>query len=506
MNFFQKVMAVWQNVSLVQRALLIAIVLAFAILGVLLTQWASRPDMRVLYSNLDPEEAAKIIDKIDEKGVACKLANGGTTIRVPRENVSRLRLDMAKEGLPESGQKGYGIFDKQGIGISPFVQNVNLKRALQDELAKSIQMIDGVAHARIHIVSPKQTLFNSQGGQTSASVVLRLKAGYRLSPSNIAAITHLVAGSVEALKSESVIVVDSQGQLLSGESEQGVARGAGTVADYKERVEQHLSNKVENMLTAVLGPGRATVMVSAIIDMNSVELAKETYEPKGITQKEEIKKENETKPGPTSTEGPTASGESKKTGSTTTTEYVIPKTVQRTVELPGKIKSLSVAAFVDLSTADANGLGATGQSTQIVALTDVKAIIKKALGPRLADEDIEVKDVKFNRPTEALIGPEQAGGLDFVAIARQSSLGIMAVCAFLVLKIFSGAKKKAAAPVAAGAAQPLEIGAEGIAGAVPPEAGSSEPLAMRRQIANNLKTNPEQVRQLFTSWLEQKGG
>ena len=82
----------------------------------------------------------------------------------------------------------------------------------------------------------------------------------------------------------------------------------------------------------------------------------------------------------------------------------------------------------------------------------------------------------------------------------------MAVCAFLVLKIFSGAKKKAAAPVAAGAAQPLEIGAEGIAGAVPPEAGSSEPLAMRRQIANNLKTNPEQVRQLFTSWLEQKGG
>src|SRR4030042_3027366 len=153
--------------------------------------------------------------KISEKGIAYKIGNGGTTIDVPQEEVSQLRLDMAKAGLPESGQKGYGIFDDEKIGISPFVQSVNLKRALQEELAKSIQMIDGVTHVRIHIVSSEQTLFTSDSGKTTVSVVLRLKPGYRLSPVNIAAITHLVSGSVEGLTAENVTIIDSQGRLLS---------------------------------------------------------------------------------------------------------------------------------------------------------------------------------------------------------------------------------------------------------------------------------------------------
>ena len=120
-----------------------AIVLTMGIIGAFLTYWAKLPDMRVLYTELNPEEAAKITDKISEKGVAYELRNGGKSVYVPKDMVYQLRIDLAKEGLPAGDQGGYKLFDNEKIGISPFVQNVNLKRALQDELAKSIHVARG---------------------------------------------------------------------------------------------------------------------------------------------------------------------------------------------------------------------------------------------------------------------------------------------------------------------------------------------------------------------------
>lgn len=502
MNFFQKISAVWRNISIVQRALLAAIVLTFIIAGALLTHWASRPDMRMLYRDVAPEEASKITENISEKGIAYELRNGGTSIYVPKEKVYQLRLDMAKEGLPVDAQSGYKIFDNEKVGISPFVQNVNLKRALQEELAKSIQMIDGVAHARVHIVSTKQGLFASEADKTSASVVLRLRPGYRLSALNIAAITHLVAGSIEGLKSENVIVIDSQGRLLCGETDQGLANGAGTVADYKERVEQNLANKVEDMLTAVLGPGRAEVSVSAVIDMNSTNVVTETYEPKGVPKKEEIKSESEIGTSTVSAEGNQTIPGSTKKGETILTDYLYGKTVKQEVILPGKITSLTVSAVVDLSPPDANEAAGSSQATKIMQETDVVEIIKNALG--LKDTTgIKVVDVKFYRPPESLIDEEESGGLDFVAIAGQASLGIMAICALLVLKVFRGAKKKAISTAAAGQLR----GAEGTAGILPAgtENSESESLMLRKHIASALESNPAQVKQLFSSWIEEKG-
>jgi flagellar M-ring protein FliF len=500
MNFFQKIRAIWQRVSLVQRALLIAIVLTLIIVGVLLTYWARRPDMRMLYNELAPEEASKITEKISEKGVPYELRNGGTAIYVPKEKVYQLRLDMAKEGLSAGEQGGYKIFDNEKIGISPFVQSVNLKRALQEELAKSIQMIDGVVHARVHIVSTEQRLFATQGSETSASVVLQLKPGYRLSALNIAAITHLMASSVEGLKLENVTVIDSQGRLLSRESDQTMDNGASTVADYKERVEQNLASKVEDMLTAVLGPGRATVKVSAVIDMTSVNLVTETYDPsKKVATKEEVKTNSETEGSSAPPENkPAISGGTKK-DETIVTEYVVGKTVEQKVDLPGEIKFLSVAAFVDLSPADANE-AAGSKSAMIMELSDVEEIIKNALGLKPTDS-LKVVHAKFHRPAELLIDEEPSSWPRYIAIARQASLGIMAICALLVLRIFSGTRKKAAA---AGAPEQLPQ-AGGAIGLLTSEAGSSEPSTLRKQIADALQSNPEQVRQLFSTWVEERG-
>jgi flagellar M-ring protein FliF len=502
MSFFQKIVLIWQKVSLVQRALLTAVVLTFLIIGALLIHWARKPDMRMLYQDLSPEEAAKITDKISEKGITYELKSGGTAIYVPKEQVYQLRLDMAKEGLPSDQQGGYKIFDNEKIGISPFVQNVNLKRALQEELAKSIQMIDGVIHARVHIVSPESAygrLFSSETGTTTASVVLRLKPGYSLSASNIASITNLIAGSVEGLRPENITVVDSQGHLLSSKSDSTIASGAGTVAGHKERVEQSLARKVEDMLTAVLGPGRAAVRVSANIDMNSVSTVTESYDPTAkVASKEEITTKSETEQGDVTATGKTAVPGSTKKDEIIVTEYEVGKTVKQEVVLPGEIKSLSVAAFVDLSVSDANETGSsesTNSGQMIMPLSDVEEIIKNALGLKQTDL-LKVVHVKFYHPSESLLDEGLSGGLDFIAIARQASLGIMAICALLVLRIFRGAKKK----VKSGA----EPGHEG-AGVVAPEGStSSESLVLRREIAGALESNPDRVRQLFTSWIEEK--
>jgi flagellar M-ring protein FliF len=500
MNFFQKLVAVWQKVNLVQRVLLIVIVLTGAGVAALLTYWARLPDLRMLYAQLDPEEAGKITEKIAEKNIAYELRNGGTSIYVPKDKVYQLRLDMAKDGLPTGEQGGYKLFDNEKIGISPFVQSINLKRALQDELAKSIQMIDGVIHARIHIVSSEQSVIGSSEQQTSASVVLRLRPGYRLNEQNIAAIAHLVAGSVEGLKYENVTVVDSQGRLLRGESNQETAGGAGTVQDYKERVEQTLAGKVEDMLTTVLGPGRATVKVSAEVNMTSISLVTETYDPtKKVATKEEIKSNSQTEPGAAPAQGQPAGQAGVKKDETVVTEYAVGRTVEQKADLPGEIRSLSVAAVVDLSVAEANQ--PAGQSAKIMELADIERLIENAVGLDLKGRDsLKVVEAKFYRPIETPDEGEKKG-LDYIAIARHGSLGITAICALLVLKVFSGARKKAAAA----AAPPIEqlTGTAGVAGYLPGSAaGGSETVLVRRQMAEVLRNNPEQARRLFLNWLQ----
>jgi flagellar biosynthesis/type III secretory pathway M-ring protein FliF/YscJ len=238
--------------------------------------------------------------------------------------------------------------------------------------------------------------------------------------------------------------------------------------------------------------------------MTSINLVTETYDPtKKVAKKEEIKSNSETEAGTVPAEGEEVIPGGIKKDETIVTEYAVAKTVEQRVDLPGEIKSLSVAAFVDLSPpvfADANEAETTGSTEPIMAKADVEEIITNALGLKETDS-LTVVDVKFHRPLELLTDEEEPGGLNFIAIARQSSLGIMAICVFLALRVFTGAKKKAAPAAAAGQLP----GAEGPAGLLPAEAGGSESIVLRRQIADVLHNNPEQGRQLFTSWLAEKG-
>ncbi|MCH8193829.1 MAG: hypothetical protein IIA65_07420, partial [Planctomycetes bacterium] len=181
-------MLVWTKVSMTQRVLLIAIALT-AVAGVgLIVYWARRPDMQFLVGGLGAQEAAQIRDHLDAKGIPLAIEAGGSVIKVPAKYISEARLSISGAGLLSNQHMGYKILENQPIGISPAAQDMNIKRALQEELAFTIQTINGIVSARVHLTDEENRLFRSAKNETSASVTLAVKPGYRLTPGNVVAI------------------------------------------------------------------------------------------------------------------------------------------------------------------------------------------------------------------------------------------------------------------------------------------------------------------------------
>ena len=507
---------IWVRMGLVQRVLLAAILAACVGATALLVGWARTGAMALLYADLAPEEASRIVEKIRESGTALELRAGGTAVYVPTDKVYSLRLDLAGQGLPAGDQRGYRLLDDEKIGTSPFTQRLNYRRALEGEIAKSIQVLEGVQAARVHIVRPENSLFGGHEMPSSATVVLRLKPGWRMSPRNISAVLHMVAGSVEGLKPEGVVVVDGSGNLLSSNSSDGLARGVETFIDFKTQHEEYLAHKVEDMLALVLGPNRASVRVSCTIDNSSATTTTETFDPQA---KVPLKEENKTK----SASGAAASAEAAASPpggttkeETTMTDYIVGRTVKQETIVPGKITSISVAAFVDLSAPAAPPPAAQGAAktpppaATTLKVADVETVIRSALGLKETDT-IKVVDTPFRAAAapEAAATEEAAGeGRAFyLDMAQNLSLGVLVIGALVALKLVSGSKKRAGGPKAALAA------GGGAAGALPPsslagslDSSTIDPALLRSRITAALQENPEEVKRLFLAWAEGNQG
>lgn len=510
---FQNVLEIWRRMRLMQRVLLVTVLLTCVGALVLLVGWARRPEMALLYSDLAPEEASRIIEKIRDLGVAYELKHGGTAVYVPTEDKYTVWLELAGEGLPTGDNPGYRILDEEKIGAGPFTQRINYTRAMEGELAKTISLIEGIVGARVHIVRPTSNLFRPDQKGATATVALRVRPGWHLAPGAVAAIVHLVAHSVENLRAEDVAVVDSAGSLLSGGAGGPMARGVGTLLDYKNQVEEYLAAKAEKMLTTVLGPGRAIVRVDAVIETSSSDQTIEKYSPdEKVVTKEEMTTKSET-PDAAGGSGPEAAGSGGESQEeTTTTDYLVSRTIEKTVDMPGKIASVSVSAFVDLSSpetaapaADASATPAADAGTPAAAapsltVDDVEKIIQNALGLKDATT-LTVVSVPFHRPVAAA-EPEEEGLLAspqfYLDVARHASLGVLVIGALLVLKMFGGSKAKAGAASAGGELQPsrAEGGMNLLAGA------EVNPDELRQRIAAALQENPEEVKRLFQTWVD----
>jgi len=512
-NSLQGVLEAWRRMGLVQRVMLLSVLLACVGAAVLLVGWAREPQMALLYSRLEAKDAADVVAKIQDAGVTYDLKDGGTSIYVPAEKVYALRLQLAGEGLPTGGRKGYRLLDSEKIGTSPFTQRVNYIRALEGELAKTISLMDGVEHARVHIVRTESRLFRQDEGGTSATVAVRVRPGRHLSQGNVAAIVHMVAGSVDRLDPENVVVVDSHGTLLSTGTEGGFAGTGGTVLDYKSQVEQYLAKKAEKMLTLVLGPGRATVKVSAEVETSTVNKTEEKYSPDGgVPTREEITSKTEV---PGTNEGG-AGGQNRE--ETTTTEYQVGRTVEQTIHMPGKITSLSVAAFVDLSppepaeeteTEEGAEAAEPAKPAPTLSTQDVEEVIRRAIGLTETDQ-LKVVSTTFHRPAAVDEEAAEAGLFSdpafYLDVARHASLGILVIGALVALKIFGGSRRKAPVGIEAGGGEAAVAGTQGGAGGNLLTAGSpssTEAAEVNQRIATALKENPQEVKRLFRTWVQQ---
>ena len=241
-------------------------------------------DYRVLYSNLSGEDASAIVNRLKERKISYKLSGTGDSILVPGEIISELRVELAASGIPQGGGVGYEIFDKKAFGTTEFEQELNYRRALQGELARTITGLDAVQFCRVHIALPKKSLFVAERKDPSASVTVRLRPGRKLSAAQVDGIVHLVASSVEGMAPQSVMIVDNTGNILSkNQPESGPGKAATAQIEYQARLEGDLAQRIQTMLERVLGQGKSVVRVSADMDFRMTEKTEEVFDPWSIS-------------------------------------------------------------------------------------------------------------------------------------------------------------------------------------------------------------------------------
>ena len=258
-------------------ALLVAGAASIAVIAALM-MWASSPDYRVLYNNLDEADGGRIITELDGRGVPYRFSDNGQALMVPSDQVHSLRLYLAEQGLPQGGNVGLELMDNQAFGISQFAEQVNYQRGLEGELSSSIESLGPVEGARVHLSMAKPSVFIRDREPAKASVVLTLLPGRLLGDGQVSAIVHMVSSSVPELAPEDVSVVDQNGRLLSADTG-GSNDLDGSQLEYLAEVERSYQRRIENILTPILGEDNVRAQVAAQVDFSQREETSERYGP-----------------------------------------------------------------------------------------------------------------------------------------------------------------------------------------------------------------------------------
>ncbi|WP_027363331.1 flagellar basal-body MS-ring/collar protein FliF [Desulfotruncus alcoholivorax] len=389
----------WQSLKQPQK-----ILFAVGCLGILITigilgQVMMRPTYAPLFTELEPKDAAKIIEQLESTKTPYRLTNNGKNIEVPEDQVYKLRIDMASAGVFNDSGVGFELFDQKKFGITDFEQQVGYQRALQEELRRTIVQLDEVEDARVHLVLPKESLFLDEKVTPSAAIALKLKNNVELDPEKVKAVQSLVMGSVQGLTPENIHIIDTQGKVLNDSlaSNSGDRLSAASLErfDIQKKYEKELETRVQQMLNRVLGPGRAVAMVVAELDFDQQQTVRTEHGPGAVLSQETAKEGGSgTSPGGvpgTDSQMPgnsmpfadTGTG-SQYTKEQQTTNYEVDTTQQTTVKAAGGVKRLSVSVVVD------------GDYTQ-AKLDSIQQIVAAAVGYDAARGDqLTVSSMPFN--------------------------------------------------------------------------------------------------------------
>ncbi|NOY38731.1 MAG: flagellar M-ring protein FliF [Nitrospirae bacterium] len=492
-----------------KRKITLSILLVLTIASiVLLITWAQKPDYQVLYSNLRAEDAGLMVQKLKEMKIPYKTTPSG--ILVPSDKVYELRIQLAAMGLPQGGSMGYEIFDKTGLGTTEFVQKVNLKRALQGELSRTIRSLQEVSDCRVHLSMPERSIFTSTDEKPKASVLLKLRPGVTLSRSQIRGIVHLVSGSVESLTPNNVTIVDNRGNVLTIEEDESLQLN-NTQRDYQKGLELDIEKRIISIIEPVVGKDKVKAKASMSIDFTRTEETQETYDPDGqVVRSQQKLTEQKTGgmvagvPGvqsnmPNKSVGRSAANKTGLRKQTETVNYEISKTVSHVIKPTGTIKRLTVAVLIDGTYLKDEKSG----EMKYVARTeeDLKSyeeIIKKAVGySEERGDEVKVINMPFHAQPEVIETPEQVDYTKYIIpAARYGTILILSVLVLLFLiRPLLAYLKQQTTPPASPAPQTLTTELE----------GKPAPREIPRdEIVEWARNNPKQAATLIKKWTGDK--
>jgi flagellar M-ring protein FliF len=509
---------------------MIAIALAIALLvgGWL---WAMEPPYGVVFANLSEQDGGQIIAALDQQNVPHKISEGGTAILVPANQVHEVRLRLASQGLPKGGLVGFEVMETQKLGISQFAEQINYQRALEGELARSIQSLAAVRGARVHLAIPKQTAFLRDDQKPTASVLVNLHPGRTLDPSQVAGIVHLVSSSVPQLAPDQVSVIDQTGNLISKQS--GMVSESGlnpSQISYLREVEQEYRRRAEAILTPMVGASNVRAQVTADIDFSQVEQVAETYKP-NPTPDTAVRSQQTSESGTAGPGGaagvpgaltnqppvpatapitnPAVGGGAAGGGAqaqnnfsrNATVNYEVDKTVKHTKGAPGVIRRIAVAVVINHKQDAAKGKASPLTDTEMKQAT---ALVQEAVGfDKTRGDTVNVANVSFAAAEREAV-PETPIWKDPWLIATAKEAAKWLLYAGLAWLLWTKAFKPLFEMFAAAAhrveveqANRAEMAIEGHAGARGPR-----PFDAKLQQARDLaKQDPKLVAGVIKEWV-----
>ena len=515
--------------------------------------WINAPTYALLFADMDQESAGQVVTRLKSMKVPYQLDEGGRAIRVPAARVDELRLELTAQGLPSSGRIGFEIFDRTSFGATEFVENINYRRALEGEIARTIGTISEVAGARVHIALGKDSLFGEKR-PAKASVMLKLRdqrAG--LPAGTVSGISNLVAASVDGLRPEAVVIVDSLGRPLSRPEADGEDLGAAQM-ERQQRLEQDMATRVVALLEPVVGDGRVRVNVALKLNPKSRESTEERWDPNTVVRSRQTSADLSSTaaasggvagargnmPAPPAAPGvaaapppanaatvPQGPGSSRQTE---TTNYEVSRVTTRTIEPPGDVARLSVAVIVD----DTHEVKTNDQGQQAVSrvarkpeeLQKLQSLVSAAVGlDETRGDQVSVENVAFDEPP--ITEPPAPGFWTRYGGTIQDSgrmVGVLVLCVVALLFVVrpmvtrvnlqSAGAARTPALVTAGAGPggaldrprtvaelESEIEAE-MEAAVAGKGGDSRRLpVLSRRVATMAQKEPEQAAKLIRSWM-----
>ena len=512
----------------------------------------SQPQLSVLYTDLTFDDSLQIVKKLEGMNIPHEIRQEGAIVLAPKEQVLRIRMDMAENGLPAGGTVGYEIFDKADtLGATSFVQNINRVRAIEGELARTIRSLRNVVSARVHLVLPKRELFSREKNDPSASIVVKVRG--ELDGGQIKAIQHLSASAVNGLKPSRVSIVNEAGRLLANGRGDADQPGATEFEERHQALEQRMRSEIEDIVASVVGNGRVRVRVSTEMDYSKVTETTDVYDPDGqVVRSTQLREESSSTSSPTGNDGvsvgnelPAANAEPGTEGSQQESankneeviNYEISRTTKTEIAEGGRIKRLSIAVLVDgIYEKDANGTIRYAARPE-EQLEQISALVRSAIGfDKDRGDQVEVVNLRFadvQAPALADSGPQgwlesmmSMSKSDYFAMAEMSVIGIVSLLVLLLIvrplvrRIVTPDESALALENHTGQGAPQLaapdgqlLDEEGLA-LPPPTNQTSEALKNARAIGEvqqkaveevgaTIKTNPDEAVTIVRDWLQQ---